>query len=116
LGPSEREPSGHPVVVDRTRVRSLLIGAWPAGVAARKKNGRLGGKSTGHAAKILLAYPDAPVKGWLWIEAALNQVIVAWFLDMLASLKEQGVFRARKTTASEGSDQFLPLANRDGAA
>jgi hypothetical protein len=61
----------------------LLTGAWPAGVAARKKNGRLDGKSTGHAAKILLAYPDIPGKGWLWIEAASNQVIVAWFLDML---------------------------------
>jgi hypothetical protein len=55
-------------------------------------------------------------KSWPWIEAASDQAIVGWLLDMLASLKEQGVFRAWETPASEESDRSLPLANHGGIA
>jgi hypothetical protein len=40
-------------------------------------------------------------KSWPWNEAASNQAIVGWLLNTLASLEEQGVFRAWKPRRAE---------------
>jgi hypothetical protein len=55
---------------------------------------RLGGTSTGHAAKITLRYPDALVKSRPSLESDLSHAGIGWLLDKLASRKEQSGFRA----------------------
>jgi hypothetical protein len=107
-GLSRRRPNPTSFVADRSP-------ACRRDDEERRRNGSAG-RAQVVPQKFLLAYPDALAKSWPWIEAASDQAIVGWLLDMLASLKEQGVFRAWKTSASEESDRSLPLANHGGIA